>query len=240
MRSQTYCYAGATHAHPRGLFRRSHLKRYQTAIALLDVRPDSRVLDYGSGDGFLITQLLQQGRGARLTALEPMAFLQEQFRGRVSDPAVSLAASVDDLPSAGYDRIACLEVLEHLCAPDLLITLQHLDRLLAPDGLLIVSVPLEIGPSALAKYVAARFLTRMDRWCSVGEILRVTFGLAIERDREGTYLSHKGYDYRVTRELLCRTFRISREVFSPISWLRGLLNAQVLWRLERRSATMRP
>jgi len=238
MRSQVYCYAGATHEHSRRLFRFSHLRRYELALRLLDAGPDLRILDYGTGDGYLIGRLLPLVPEENLTALEPLDFLQQQFRERFSSTGVLLVDSPDQLPSGGYERISCLEVLEHLRPPDLAQALDQLSRLLAPGGILLVSVPLETGLSALAKYLAARILTRMDRWYTFGEVLRATVGLPVPRDGEGSFLSHKGFDHReVKRELLAR-FRLEREVFSPFAWSRGFLNAQVFWRLRREAPSI--
>jgi 2-polyprenyl-3-methyl-5-hydroxy-6-metoxy-1,4-benzoquinol methylase len=234
IRSETYCYATGTHGHPRRLFRFSHLRRFDLAVRLLEVDPGSRVLDFGSGDGYLVERLLPLVPPEKLVALEPMPFLQEQFRKRLGASGVSLVERAEDLPSGGFDRIACLEVLEHLREPDVTSTCDRLEGLLAPGGVLVISVPLEIGPSALAKYAAARVLTRMDRWYTLAEVLQAAAGRSVPRDAEGSFLSHRGYDHRKTRRELERRFVLEREVFSPLPWLRGVLNAQVFWRLRRR------
>jgi hypothetical protein len=46
------------------------------------------------------------------------------------------------------------------------------------------------------------------------------------------FLPHKGFDFRDLRRELRKSFRIRREVFSPMPMMRGALNAQVLWLLE--------
>jgi SAM-dependent methyltransferase len=234
MRRQTYCYAAGTHEHPNAIFRGSHRRRFDTAVRLLDVRPGCRVLDYGSGDGFLVQLLLPQLPASDLTALEPLPFLQEQFRQRFEGVEVRLAESSRDLPSGSFDRIACLEVLEHLRPPEVETTLRELERLLAPGGILVVSVPIEIGPSVLVKYLAARVITRMDRWYTPREVFRSTLGLPVERDAEGSFLSHRGYDHRATRAALSGRFVFEKQRHSPLPWLRGALNAQVFWKLRLR------
>ena len=82
----------------------------------------------------------------------------------------------------------------------------------------------------VAKYAAARLLTRMDRWYRGSEVLRAGLGLPVERDPEGEFLSHKGYDHRLTRRQLRDRFRLEAEVYSPIRLLGPVLNSQVLWR----------
>jgi hypothetical protein len=41
------------------------------------------------------------------------------------------------------------------------------------------------------------------------------------------YAGHKGFNWRVLRGELERRFAIERTAFSPIPWLRSLLNSQV-------------
>jgi SAM-dependent methyltransferase len=236
MRSRTYSYAAGTHNHPRSLYRHSHRTRFAVAERLLEADQDSRVLDYGSGDGYLLEQLLHRVPASNLVACESMEFLRAQLRERFPESPLTVVSSPEELPPASFDRIACLEVLEHLRPDDSAAVLDDLQRLLKPDGILVVSVPLEIGPSVLIKYLAARVMTRMDRWYSFTQVVRATCGLTVERDREGSFLSHRGFDHRETRRELRRRFRIEREEYSPCSWMRGVLNAQVFWRLRKRGA----
>lgn len=228
-----YDYAAGTHAHRRRLFRFSHLRRYAIARDFLEAGPESSVLDYGSGDGFLLEMLLQDAPIEHLTALEPIDFLQAQLAQRFGG-RMRVVSSPSDLASGSFDRIACLEVLEHLQPDVVLGTLAEIERLLEPNGILVVSVPIEVGPTALFKYVAAVALTKMDRRYSLSELARATVGLAVTRDPTMKFLPHKGFDYRAMRRLLNERFRMEREAFSPVSWLGGALNAQVIWRFRER------
>lgn len=228
-----YDYAAGTHAHKRRLFRFSHLSRFAIARDLLAAGPDSRVLDYGAGDGYLM-ELLQPGVPAEnLVAVEPMDFLQAQLRLRFGE-RIRIVDSSLGLGAGSFDRIACLEVLEHLQPTAVRATIDDLLRLLAPDGILVISVPIEIGPTALFKYIAAVVLTRMDRRYTLRELVRATMGLPVRRDPTMVFLPHKGFDFRRMRETLQEHFAIERQVFSPVSWLGGVLNAQVVWRMRRK------
>jgi 2-polyprenyl-3-methyl-5-hydroxy-6-metoxy-1,4-benzoquinol methylase len=232
-----YCrpcdYAARTHAHRRRLFRFSHLRRLTLARDFLDVGPESRVLDYGSGDGYLLELLLPHAPIENFTAIEPFDFLQAQLVQRFGERIRIMNSSLD-LASASFDRIACLEVLEHLQPNVVQETLAEFERLLAPDGILVVSVPIEVGSAVLFKYVAAMALTRMDRRYSIPELARATLGLQVRRDPTMKFLPHKGFDFRETRRFLGQRFRMERETFSPVSWLGWALNAQVVWRFRHR------
>jgi SAM-dependent methyltransferase len=228
-----YDYAAGTHEHKRKLFRFSHMRRFEIARDLLEAGANSVVLDYGAGDGFLLELLLPAIPAENLTALESVDFLCQQIRQRFGE-RIRIVGSADELPEASFDRIACLEVLEHLQPDRVQAAIADLDRLLAPDGVLVVSVPIEVGPTALFKYVAAVVLTRMDRRYRPREIISATLGRPVRRDPTMKFLPHKGFDYRRMRALLQRHFSLEREAFSPVSWLRGALNAQVVWRLRRK------
>jgi 2-polyprenyl-3-methyl-5-hydroxy-6-metoxy-1,4-benzoquinol methylase len=224
-------YARGTHAHQRSLFRLSHRRRFNYAIELLDWRQDCRVLDFGTGDGYLLELLSAKAPYDSLTALEPLAYLQEEIKARFVANPIRIITSTTDLPDHSFDRIACLEVLEHLQPDDVAKTLTELRRLVTPDGVVVISVPIEIGPSALLKYLAARLLTGSDRRHTFREVLRVTFGLPVARDQENKFIPHKGFDFRRLKEQVVSHFTIERELFSPVPTLRGALNAQVIWKL---------
>jgi SAM-dependent methyltransferase len=233
---RAYDYAAGTHGHRRRLFRFSHSSRFATARDLLAAGPASRVLDYGSGDGYLLGLLLPDVPAANLIALEPIDFLREQIRQRFGE-GIPIVESTAGLANGSFDRIACLEVLEHLQPDVVRATLGDLDRLLAPGGVLVVSVPIEVGVTALFKYIAAVVLTRMDRRYTFRELARATLGLPVRRDPTMKFLPHKGFDYREMRRLLSERFIIERQVYSPVAPLRGALNAQVIWKMRRRGET---
>jgi 2-polyprenyl-3-methyl-5-hydroxy-6-metoxy-1,4-benzoquinol methylase len=231
-----YDYAAGTHQHRRRLFRFSHVRRFDHAADLLSVTDGSRLLDFGSGDGYLLELLAERGIVAEVTAYEPIGFLQDQIRERISGIAfpvpIRILDETRDLPAGAFDRIACLEVLEHLQPAPRDEVIEELRRLLAADGRLVVSVPVEVGPTAFVKYAGAVLLTRKDRRYRPVEVLRATLGLPVERDPTMRFLPHKGFDFRDLRRELRKGFRIRREVFSPMPMMRGALNAQVLWLLE--------
>jgi 2-polyprenyl-3-methyl-5-hydroxy-6-metoxy-1,4-benzoquinol methylase len=225
-------YARGTHSHKRSLFRLSHRRRFGYAVELLDWRPDCRVLDFGSGDGYLLELLSAKSPYDRLTALEPLAYLQEEIKARFAANPIKIITSTTNLPDYSFDRIACLEVLEHLQPDDVAKTLGELRRLVTPDGIVVISIPIEIGPSALMKYLAARLLTGSDRRHTFREVLEVTFGLPVARDREAKFIPHKGFNFRRLKEQVEEHFTIEREMFSPVPILRSTLNAQVIWKLR--------
>jgi len=212
-----------------------HRRRFDFAIRLLDVRSDSHVLDFGAGAAYVLEQLLPVVHSGSLTAFEPFAEFRESMQKSLGGAPVEIVAELRELEGRTYDRIACLEVLEHLQPREVERSLATLEHLLSPDGILVISVPLEVGLPALWKYVLVRVFTGSNRHYSVRDVIRALLGRPVSRDTEADFLPHKGFDYRGLRRILRGRFHVERELFSPLPPLRGVLNSQVLWRLRPRS-----
>ncbi|MET0850347.1 MAG: class I SAM-dependent methyltransferase [Candidatus Rokuibacteriota bacterium] len=96
-----------------------------------------RVLDVGAADGFLSERLAASGW--RVTALERDARQAAAAGGRAHTLVVAdLEQGVPALPGP-FEAIVCGDVLEHLSDP--LGVLRGLTGHLAPDGVVLVSVP---------------------------------------------------------------------------------------------------
>ena len=138
-----------------------------------------------------------------------------------------------------------MEVLEHVVELDPVI--DRLWRLLASDGTLLVSVPVETGLPLLVKQAARR----IAGWRGIGDypgtspyswreycasvfagsrphLTRPVYG---ERMR---FHDHKGFNWMALRDRLALRFAIGRVVASPISWLGPHLATQV-WFVARKS-----
>jgi SAM-dependent methyltransferase len=96
-----------------------------------------RALDAGAADGFL-SELLT-ARGWAVTAVERDPGLAARAQGKCQEVVVADLAEAATKLTGPYDAIVYGDVLEHLADP--LPVLVALDRLLAPGGVVIVSVP---------------------------------------------------------------------------------------------------
>jgi ubiquinone/menaquinone biosynthesis C-methylase UbiE len=108
----------------------------------LGVDPGDRVVDVGCGEGGLALLLAQTG--LHVTGVEPAAYLRERFNSNLAavDPnSRSVDGLADELPFADGElsAIVMTEVLEHV--PDPKAALVELRRVLAPGGVLCLSVP---------------------------------------------------------------------------------------------------
>lgn len=91
--------------------------------------PGTRVLDAGCGEGVLVESYA--GR-LRIAGVDDNYSSAHVIRGSLM--ALPYAA-------ASFDRVLCLDVLEHLAFADQPRALEELRRVLTPDGELLVSVP---------------------------------------------------------------------------------------------------
>jgi SAM-dependent methyltransferase len=115
-----------------------HLHRYFFAADLADGR---RVLDLGSGEGYGSAILAERAKSVLGVELDPEAVRHATAR-YPSDNLEFRQASVlelDDLPDASFDLVVCYEVIEHITEHDGLLALAR--RVLAPDGLFLLSTP---------------------------------------------------------------------------------------------------
>jgi SAM-dependent methyltransferase len=156
-----------------------------------------------------------------------------------------------ELAGVNYDHrfglICCMEVLEHCLDTDIDQLLEDLDRLLAPDGAIIISVPVEIGPALVGK----ELMRAIAGWRRIGdyqyrdpyrwgELLRMLCArteTAIARPvhpfGDSAAYSHKGFNWRRLKLRIERRLAIRDVRFSPFDGFAGWLSSQVWFRCER-------
>jgi 2-polyprenyl-3-methyl-5-hydroxy-6-metoxy-1,4-benzoquinol methylase len=233
----------------------SHGNRFAMAKRLVAEDAGGRLLDYGCGDGTFVAMVhdafaLTIGTDADAGQLADCA---RRFRDLPRLAFVPRAALLEDSEArhaGAYDVVTCMEVLEH-CVDDIRRgVLEDLRRLVAPGGRVIISVPIEVGPSLLAKQVARR----LAAWRRIGDyqhaerylwrelarmavarpgrgIVRPTYGAA----EGGAYVhhGHKGFDWRGLEAEVRLYFDLEPLRYSPMPLLGSFLNSQV-WLIGRR------
>lgn len=228
-------YQKSTVASPSRLKRFSHGARIDVALRLLDPRAGDRILDYGAGDGGLLRRLHALQPAARLCGFEPRCGPESS---RLVEQIPSLAGvypSMEPVESFRPNKIACLEVLEHLRETDQVATLADFERVLVPGGRVVVSVPIEIGPPALFKNVIRVAVDQPHRGITARNVALSMLGFTsrVERDEDEPYIaSHVGFDYRDLRRVIRERGFIVETRYSPFRLLGPLFNSQVFFVLR--------
>lgn len=140
---------------------------------------ESRILDFGGGDGRLLVPFLEAG--ARCDVVD--------YCETPVDGVRHVGHTQDDLGDERiYDAAICAHVVEHLADPAPV--LRRLARVLRPDGVIYVEVPVEmIGrlPCANEPVTHVNFFTPE----SLAALLRAS-GFRVESSRLGSYPHPRG------------------------------------------------
>ena len=115
-------------------------RRLRWLLAALDLRPALRLLDLGCGPGVLLRAIDASAPRVRAAGLD--AGIDRLLQAHAAPtPFPLLRGDAQSLPfrDASFERVLAAEVLEHL--PDDAAALAEIRRVLAPGGLLAVSVP---------------------------------------------------------------------------------------------------
>lgn len=236
-RKQIFC--------PSRVVRWSHGSRFDVARRLVAPRAGGRLLDYGCGDGTFVAMVHRDFRETLGLDVDPEGIAE--CRARLARlPGVRFDFTRDALRSAPgpWDVVTCMEVLEHCIEDERRRVLDELASLAAPAGLVVISVPIEVGPSVAGKQLfrALAGLRRLGDYqhrerYSAMEMLRSVAGLPVARVAfEGNsaggayrYYGHKGFDYRDLAREIGDRFTIRQRLFSPMPWLGPALNSQAFF-----------
>ena len=138
----------------------------RTVRRLLDPRPGTRILEVGSGRGFLSKRLDELG--AIATGIDLNA---EAVANAVASDVREMSVMELDCPDAKFDHVVAVHVIEHL--PDLTGALREMSRVLKSGGRMLFIYPAEpirglfAVPDAIIIYrnpFKARQLHRQRLW----------------------------------------------------------------------------
>jgi SAM-dependent methyltransferase len=227
MRNISYASQTVNSANP--LARYAHRARIALALKLVErfCTASATVVDFGSGPGLFLHTLGELRPDLHLIGLDP--YMQPAF------PEIRYETRLDDLQPASVDVLTVLEVCEHLYPNELDALLGDAARILGPDGVLIISVPIMYGASVLPKLANWAIRHRdLHVGYSPGEVLRSVAGFRICRP-DNPRTTHKGFDFRELRELVDAQFMIEQVFRSPLAWLPWWLSSQYFMICQRRA-----
>lgn len=231
-------YEEQTHASPYWIVRFPHQRRIDLAVKEIRRQQPRTLLDYGSGDAYLIERLARGASDLPSTTLyEPVEEYAEKSRRTLArlnlGHRINIITDLSGCEGMQFECISCLAVLEHMPLQQRNLFYEVCHRHLAPGGACIIEVPVEIGPTLLIKELARRLLKGRDPEYSNADLLRRSLGRRVHDSQrfdvsnDATWIQyHTNFDYRELRDELGRQFRLDRSFGSPFPALAPLLGNQ--------------
>lgn len=228
----------------------SHRSRFELALRLLGPST-KKLLDYGCGDGTFLSMAadrVQAGCGADITPDQI-----QDCQTRLAKFGNLRFLTTPELAGAehehAYDVVTCMETLEHCSAPIVELVLSDLARLVADQGRVIISVPIEIGPTFVLKGVVRKLAAwrglsdyKYYESYSMRNALRMifasrktTFDRPLYGEPNAQSHSHYGFNWRAMRQRVQEYFHIERTRFSPLGFLGGWVSSQAWFLCRPRS-----
>lgn len=182
---------------PNPIARYAHRQRIRTSVGITLAKldtfadPDANVLDYGCGPGYFVSQL-NKARPNCAIGFEP--FRKDRGHG------VTIVCSKDEIdPTQRFSVITLLETIEHLSPEEIDEFLDFARSVLSPSGGVVVSGPIELGPSLILKELSRSLRSLRNVHLpgyTISEFLKASiFAIAPPRWHD-IRRSHKGFDFR--------------------------------------------
>jgi 2-polyprenyl-3-methyl-5-hydroxy-6-metoxy-1,4-benzoquinol methylase len=190
---------------------------------MFDVRPGENVLDVGCGSGVFADAMA--AKGARVLGVDAnpdaIAYAKRTF-GR---PGLEFKLGLLDelaLPPRSFDKVACLEIIEHVYLDQVQKLLESVHALLVPGGQLLITTPNYRGTWPVLEWALDRFSSaaKMDGEQHVTHFHRkllrkmcqqANFEVRVMR----TYSTAAPFLAAVSERLAQRTERLERAVDLP-------------------------
>ena len=225
----------------------SHRSRFEAALKIARGYSGRRLFDYGCGDGTFLAMAYRyfpDAVGAEVNS-EQVADCEKRLNvmNGLSFTTIELLRS--DERRHRFGLLFCMEVMEHCTEASLREVFADLHHLATADAKIIVSVPIEIGPTLIAK----QLIRGAAGWRKLGDYAygdkyrpwdfwRMVFAgphSAIDRPlhqpegaqgRFSSSYTHKGFNWRALRERLRQEFCVERTLFSPLNFFGGAFSSQ--------------
>jgi 2-polyprenyl-3-methyl-5-hydroxy-6-metoxy-1,4-benzoquinol methylase len=220
----------------------SHSSRFRLARELVKPFASQSILDYGCGDGtFLksVSESFRQAVGADVSE-EQILDCQRRFSKQSVAEFLTIGQLNAQYPKGHFAVVTCMEVLEHCPGGEAEKVLGDLAGLVQSEGVVIISVPIETGPTLLAKQTVRKIAGWRGlgdyKWTeqySLKELLKMSFAggdTAIKRPVYGESMrfhGHKGFNWRILEKRIGDYLQIKRRLFTPLGFMGSFLNSQV-------------
>jgi 2-polyprenyl-3-methyl-5-hydroxy-6-metoxy-1,4-benzoquinol methylase len=171
--------------------RYTHRNRLKKCLKLVGPRLElGKILDYGCGSGIFISKLNKMKHG--------FAYGYEPFMVDKYENNLPIYKKLDEiLIFAPYKTITIFEVMEHLQWVELTKILERCSEMLSHDGVVIISVLIEIGPTILLKEINRFRISKKWKYGFFEFIGALIFGIHGRRENpDKDFMEHKGFDFR--------------------------------------------
>ena len=192
---------------------------------------DGKLLDYGCGTGVFV-HVINSLKNNIAIGYEPYQ------KGRFNKN-VSIASDFLDVQKhAPFQCITIFETIEHLNNEDFEEFLLRTDSILSEDGVILMSVPIEIGLGLLVKEIyrsKGNFLYHKE-YTLLELIKAAILGMPGSRIvNNGGYSSHKGFDFRkLLHDLKGRGYEAKIIAYTPFPIKTWYINSQCFIRAKKR------
>jgi 2-polyprenyl-3-methyl-5-hydroxy-6-metoxy-1,4-benzoquinol methylase len=231
-------YALDTIDHRNPIKRWSHRARFELALRIIDPQPGETIFDYGTGDAYLLRRIKERSPLTRCVGYDPS--MDKGASSVVADyPDVQLLSNLESVKDAVFPKVTCFETLEHFHGSYLDARIDELANLAAPGGMIVVSVPIEVGPASLLKNIVRAQIGGLHAGITLAKIMASAwYSRRVERGApaspDGFINSHFGFNYRIIPPAFERRgFRLAGMRFSPFPVQTDLVNSQVFFRFTK-------
>jgi SAM-dependent methyltransferase len=161
---------------------------YLYMLARQYISEGQRHLDFGAGDGDFVRLLVEHG--VPTAAFEPSLARQAVIANRLEGKFPFLGCIGPDYRGSPFDVIFMFEVIEHIPDASLADTFALIDRLLAPNGCLIITTP-NNEDLELASTVDPRGQVLFHRWQHLRSLTRESLSELLQRFGFSLIVTHE-------------------------------------------------
>jgi SAM-dependent methyltransferase len=195
----------------RNLPHRMRLRAIEREARRLNLGAGLSYADFGCSGGYITERVRRLTRAGRAWGFDHLE--AHLARGRRQYPAIEFSLIDLNQPNAEVppcDFVSCFEMLEHV--GNLEAAIGNLLAAIKPGGMALVTVPIEIGPQGIAKFIA-----KMAYGYSLSElpqapalfrryVMALLTGARMSRfrDQRRGWGTHFGFDYRDVDDALWR------------------------------------
>ena len=205
----------------------SHLQRFIICNEIVKKYQFKNLLDYGAGNGQLI-KLLSKDYKFFFHLYEPDKKQILEIKKNLQGIKKKIMHNPKKLKKRYYDIICVNEVFEHLNPKGISDTIKILKRIIRKKGLIIISVPIEVGLGGFLKNIVRILINETHANTNFLNIMKSLFFLKITRPNLKYNPSHIGFNHIKFIQILKKNnFNIKEIRYSPFEKLYGFINSQI-------------